>query len=357
MSRKGLWTAEVEVDGEESSKLRGVVSIELGGAFFKATAIRPPRAFQGRTSAILVAGTNGWAKEVGAQAYAGCPLSLPLGDLAATVGESVSTTSDTTLLAKHLAKWTRVSGPAGRALQDLANEAGAVWRALPDGSIWVGTETWPEANVTDNELLTELAGESGALYASPYPTLLPGTVLGGRRISHVLHTWNASGLRTRVLFETDTASAPRGALAALERIIRKFLAPTVYLGRYPARVVDQDGSGRLDVKPDDTRIPQMKQVPLRFPIPGMSLEVQSGARVLLSFENGDPKKPFAELWESGTPTLISIPVGENPVTGEVKLGAGAARVVREGDVVTVGTQTSALVVVTPFGAVPTKLKA
>ena len=78
-----------------------------------------------------------------------------------------------------------------------------------------------------------------------------------------------------------------------------------YLARYPARVVSQDGN-RLELQPDDPRIPGIPGVPIRVGVPGLTLKVPSGARVLLAFEGGDPSRPVAEIWESGTPIEVKF---------------------------------------------------
>ena len=117
--------------------------------------------------------------------------------------------------------------------------------------------------------------------------------------------------------------------AVLESIVGARLD---YLARYPARVVTQASDGRLELKPDDPRIPGIPGVPIRLGVPGMNVEIEAGARVLLAFESGDPSRPVAELWESGTPVTLTfestndIAVKAKNVTIDatnIKLGAGA----------------------------------
>jgi hypothetical protein len=98
-----------------------------------------------------------------------------------------------------------------------------------------------------------------------------------------------------------------------------------YLARYPARVVSQDGT-KLELLPDDSRVPGIKGVPIRVGLPGLVLTVPPGARVLLAFEAGDPSKPVAEIWESGTPITVTIDAsatiqfGKDALRGVARLG-------------------------------------
>ena len=56
-------------------------------------------------------------------------------------------------------------------------------------------------------------------------------------------------------------------------------------------------------------------------LPGLAFTVPAGTRVAVGFEQGDPARPVALLWEPGDVT-------------QWKLGGGSARAAREGDDVT-----------------------
>jgi hypothetical protein len=109
--------------------------------------------------------------------------------------------------------------------------------------------------------------------------------------------------------------------AIIERIVGERLD---YLALYPARVVSQsiiDGS--LDVQPDDTRLPPMQNVPIRYGVPGVRAEVSAGAQVLIGFEQGNPSRPVATLWDLTACRLF--------------FNGGTHSVAREGDDVDGGT--------------------
>lgn len=79
-----------------------------------------------------------------------------------------------------------------------------------------------------------------------------------------------------------------------------------YLALYSARVLIDHGDMRLDLEPDDTRLPMMVRVPLRVFLPGAYVRVRAGSRVLLGFEGSDPAKPVAYLWEAGGTIIVEI---------------------------------------------------
>ncbi|MCS7069102.1 MAG: hypothetical protein N2313_04595 [Meiothermus ruber] len=79
-----------------------------------------------------------------------------------------------------------------------------------------------------------------------------------------------------------------------------------YLALYPARVLQDHGDMRLDLEPDDPRLPLLVRIPLRVFLPGAYVKVQPGSRVLLGFEGADPAKPVAYLWEAGGTVVVEV---------------------------------------------------
>lgn len=107
-------------------------------------------------------------------------------------------------------------------------------------------------------------------------------------------------------------SAP---LDALRQIIDGLVGPRLdRLALYPARVVAQSSDrARLDLHPDDVRIPPCAGVPIRHGVPGLTVTVPAGSRVLLGYAGGDPAQPYAALWEAGSVTLVSFNGGSTKV--------------------------------------------
>ena len=101
----------------------------------------------------------------------------------------------------------------------------------------------------------------------------------------------------------------------LQSFVRSVMSRVDYYAMYRAQVVVQKGN-TVDVIPDDTRLPPMSGIPLRHGLPGVSLTVQPGTWVMVSWSGGDPQKPYAQLWEGGE-TVVTLSIGgsaaDNPV--------------------------------------------
>lgn len=109
-------------------------------------------------------------------------------------------------------------------------------------------------------------------------------------------------------------------LAGLERIIRRVMRRVDYCALYPARVLSQNADGTLELAPESESLPPMSAVPYRT-LAGVALTVPAGSRVLLGFEDADPARPVALLWELGTVTRLAV-------------NGATTRAAREGDDVT-----------------------
>lgn len=103
------------------------------------------------------------------------------------------------------------------------------------------------------------------------------------------------------------------------RLVTAFVGRRMdHLALYPCRVVQQRADGTLDLEPESSTVPSCQGVPIRHGLPGVTVEVAAGERVLLGYEGGDPSRPFAALWTAGSVTKITI-------------NGGNLRVAREGD--------------------------
>jgi len=106
-------------------------------------------------------------------------------------------------------------------------------------------------------------------------------------------------------------------IEAIEAIVGRITARVDYHALYPARVLQQRADGTLDLVPDSMRVPSCQRVPYRT-LRGLSVEVSAGARVLLGYEEGDPSKPYAALWELGDADVVRV-------------NGGTSRVARDGE--------------------------
>lgn len=125
-------------------------------------------------------------------------------------------------------------------------------------------------------------------------------------------------------------------LAGLEKIIRRVMRRVDYCALYPARVLSQNADGTLELAPESESLPPMSAVRYRT-LAGVSLTVPAGSRVLLGFEDADPARPVALLWELGTVTRLAV-------------NGSTTRAARDGESVTAG-----VTMATWMAAVTTKL--
>jgi hypothetical protein len=141
---------------------------------------------------------------------------------------------------------------------------------------------------------------------------------------------------------------------AFAKLVRELTAHVDYHALYPCSVAKQDENGNLDLQPENPRMAAPTGVPIRLGIPGAKVEVQPGARVLLGFENGDPRSPVALLWD--TASVLKLELNAT----EIVLNGGTKKVAREDDSVNAGTVSALgvapgapiLFIYTPVGGAP-----
>ena len=140
----------------------------------------------------------------------------------------------------------------------------------------------------------------------------------------------------------------------LRATILNWLKRVDYLALYPGTIVKTNSDGTCDFQPNSPNVPGLGRVPLRAGLPGTTVKT-TGGYGYLGFENGDPDSPYVMgQFGVGTADLVSIVAATLKLTGAIQLhGSGylAKDVVREGDNVTVGTQTGALVINSPKSGV------
>src|SRR5512133_140036 len=305
--RVGAWEADFGLLST-LHELTGTATVEIGGRVWKGTIVR-----SGENKGVLyvriVGGAGGLSGVLPPRAYQGVPLSLPIQDVLTEAGETLSPTVDLSRFGAVVQKWNRSQGTAGAALANLLASAGATWRVLPDGTVWVGDETWPASGLTAY-IYDQQAPNSGTLdIVATDPSVYPGEVFRERRVSVVVHKIEAAQLRTRILWEEEaTSDRLKSGLAAF---VRSAIPHLDYLASYWCRVVGQNADGTLELQPDDARIPGLSNIPVRYGVPGVSAKVASGCRALLSFASGDPAQPFATVWSGASITEIVIGTGGN----------------------------------------------
>ena len=110
--------------------------------------------------------------------------------------------------------------------------------------------------------------------------------------------------------------------AALAAFVRSVTSRLDYLALYPCKVLSQNGDGTLELQPEDSRLPGLSKVPIRIGVPGVDVKVEGGAKVLLGFAEGDPRVPFAALFDKDSLKEVTI-----TASAKVTVSAGSDVVV------------------------------
>jgi hypothetical protein len=259
--RSGRPHGELAVAVEVADQLQGPLALDFGGKLVLKGTVRRSGAYNESVTLEFVGGGAGLLKQLQPKAYQLVPLSIPLAEALAEVGEVLSPTSDPDVLAVALPKWARMRGSALDEVNSLLARApaGTVGRVLPDGTLWVGRDSYPDAGITF-DLLNDDHASGQAELGVEVPTLLPGTTLLGRQVEEVTHIVTATTVRTVATFAADLAdpnAEPPTSSAAndLQLLIDGRLRPTRYHRAYPAKVVAQNADGTLELIPDSDLMP------------------------------------------------------------------------------------------------------
>jgi hypothetical protein len=299
--RVGVWTADLAIDTADALSEGASVSIKaVGGNTYKGT-IMPGRSavFVGMASVRVAAGAGGMSKPATPQYYQGAKVSDIVGGLLNDAGETLASSADQTLLNTVVDSWLVMKQPVSRALTVLLGKLapGYSWRMLVDGTLWVGRESWPTSSASF-EILAQRPADAATEIGTETINVSAGENLPDvGNASHVEHWVKADRVRSIVTCETGTpGDRIKGALLAMA----KGAVPGIdYLGYYRCKVVSQSGQ-KVDLAPDDPRLGQsVTSVPLRHGLPGIEVTITSGCYVRLGWDNGDPRLPFASLWDGG----------------------------------------------------------
>lgn len=309
----GPWTAQLELDSAVPPT--GNQTIDWDGVTFSSTVVRSGTDEGNKSQALLVGGKGGLSKTLSTPKYyaSGPTLGTIVADILTEAGETLSGTADSSVLGHVVARWERAVGAAGNCLTTVLEQAGATWRVLADGTVWVGKDTFPAAARTDVPGLTvldEQYGTGNATISIAAPLLRPGVTLLDRPVREVAFTLTPGAFRAIVRFQSLGDVLAR----LLERASRK----GDYSGKYPGKAVAYS-AGQADLVPDDERVRGIggtSRVPVRIGVPGLTLETVSGSRrAAVSFEGNDPKRPVIAEWEQGGQLKIgTILLAQNAVS-------------------------------------------
>jgi hypothetical protein len=203
LPRLGVWRAELDVDVPEA--LTGAVTLKVGDdALTLKGTVSTGGEHQGINRVRVVGGADGLRRLARPQHYVRPTVRIVAADLLRTAGEAgLSSTIAEAVAGRQLAAWTTIANSVGEQLAALVDRGAPTdvawgWRVLPDGTLWLGPETWPATEVADWRELEESPQDRRLEIGLDMPALLPGTMLGERKVDYVEHHISAGEIRSRV---------------------------------------------------------------------------------------------------------------------------------------------------------------
>jgi hypothetical protein len=288
----GAWSGELAAATQATYAVGEVVTLTVLDTALIGRVVRAAQ-YGDRLSIRLTGGTVDWGLALGVKHYRNTTADQVIADAGITLAASLNVA---------LPFWTRAPGTPGSTIQAVAQYVGLNWRVLPDGAVRVAAEA-PEL-VDPGAVETSRDPARGLVELAPeLATVLPGSLVGDDSVGDVVYDLTPDGVRCR--YYTEARATLRGTL---ERLVRWITRNTIYHTTYSAEVIRQAADGTLDLMPDDVRLQSagLQGVPIRHGLPGVTVEVPAGERVLLAFDGGDPAKPHAMLWHEGQVTKVRI---------------------------------------------------
>lgn len=299
---RGNWSSHLTLADTPDVPPSGRVTLDYHGLELHGYILRAGTS-EGQTGVLVVGGAGGLWKVPDAKYYDHqIPVRLPLSEILDAAGESLSTNSSADILGATLPSWPRRQDEAGHLLDTLADAAGALWRMLPDGTVFFGRDAFAKSQALDTDW-TLISTDPEWLIQEYAPLknaeLLPGVSFGELgKVGRVHYEDDGAIFIARIWF-LDGDTVEDHVVAGLRAIMREEMRATAYHPTFGGQVVQQRTNGTLDVQLDDRRLPPLTSVPYLVPIPGSSLDVSPNARVQVMFAGGDPRRPMAMLYDSG----------------------------------------------------------
>lgn len=298
----GTWLATVYISGDDPSLVQGPVTLQVGSTTLSGTTLIAEADQGNQVSVRVVGGKGGLEKDCPPKAYIGTTRGKLLEDALAEGGEALSSTSDSSVTSSQINRWTRVQDLVGGSVRRILDGSGASWRMLPNGRVWVGQETWPEAP-TDYTIASEVPTEQRIELGLEEIFVLPGMMLEGQRLTSVKYVLDSVKLRASASYKPDRS----GEAQELARFVTNEMGHVDLLRVYTAQVVGQNADGTLELKLTDPTIPNLSKVQMRFGIPGVTKAVVApGILVHLIHENGDAQKPVVTSIAEGQALALHI---------------------------------------------------
>ncbi len=200
----GAWHADLFIDSQNN--MTGAVSVDLAGDLTLTGTVLTGGIYTESLFIRVIAGKGGWVKPCSPKYYLDASLGTILRDILAQGGETLSATSDAGPLAVVPRAFASTSGSVGANVRALMAYAPSTsFRFLPDGSFWIGAETWP-AFGADYTVTNEQPAEQRLEIGFASPSLIAGQSVqaeaGMVHVNRVETSISAQALRARAWWQS-----------------------------------------------------------------------------------------------------------------------------------------------------------
>lgn len=307
----GAWTATLSVAGDTIPTIGSRCTVKIYDQTFRAHVDRVGL-FADRLELSIVGGSYPWTSLFESVHKVNTTVSAEL----ASFGYALDIPNTTSL-----PFWSYQVNNRGGNIQQIADFLGFNWRVRPSGVLQMRTETFPAVNLEGldySELTRDDAGQT-VLAALNSAAILPGVSVNGDNVVDVRYLPGPEGA-IRVEYSFNEESPPG---REIQNLVQFYNSNRVFNSVVLCQVIKQNSDLTLDLLPvNDPRITGngLQQIPIKYPFPGCSVQLDPGAMVMLQWENGQATRPYAALFDgSGSNIKIIINSDSFELGGAIKV--------------------------------------
>jgi hypothetical protein len=330
---KGPWWGEFTLDALEGFDVGQRVTVRSSGGLELAATVQRTELVDEVPHVRLVGGRGGLNRSIAAQWHTGPGLSARtvLASWAEASGEQLSSTIAASVLNASIDRWVRSKGRSIDALDALTEALGVTWRVLPDGTVWLGSDTDTALDRFTYDVVARRVATGSVELAvdAPVPQLMPGRTFEGRKIGTVEYLLTPQKCRAVIALIASTEQDTLQELVTA--MVRRALWRERYRGMFRAEVVAVQSDWSVDLRPANPEWPELTAVPVRSGSSGVKSKLSPGAKVAFEFEDADPMRPVVTMWEVGSQQPEEIAIDTKPGSGDVVLQSGTLEVARRTD--------------------------
>jgi hypothetical protein len=314
----GCWYVEANIDSDKH--LAGAAEVKISDLVLRGTILSTGDSGTGRKTVRIVAGSGAWSKRIKAKSYqndVGIKRFSVVQDASIECGERFSDDGDTSKLGNA---FVRAEAAASWVLEQVAPQG---WYVDELGVTRLGKRK--AATLADYTIVSkDLAHGRIVLAPTSIATMLPSASIEGMEVSDVRHELTPDGLRSTLWGRREHGASRR--TSALIELMRQIDPDREYRGVTEYRIVTAGDKLDLQAVRSSSGMPDLRRVPVRATGSGVKPALFPGARVLVSFIDSDPSRPFVlGLEEIGSPGFKPISIDIDAAT-KVSVGVAATPV-------------------------------